>query len=193
MNMKSPERSPTMENPFTVTEALPEDAAGITHVRKETWLATYANPNAEAINERVTPEDILEKNLDSADQIARWRKATESKNGPRKIWVAKEKDGTVVGYSQGFKGETENQIYGLYVLPTHQGKGLGRKLLQCVIDWLGEQKPITLSVGANIPSAIELYKKFGFVEEGIGEGPIFASGATVVSIKMRKPGNTRPA
>jgi len=180
--MKTPDQAKSNEQPILITVASPDDASGIARVRKETWLATY--PNKEF---GVTREDILEKNFDSNDQIERWRKAIENHTGPRKIWVAKTKDGKLVGYSQGKKGEKENEIYGLYVLPTYQGKGLGRELMKRVIDWLGEEKPINLSVATYAKSAIELYKKFGFKEvDEPAEGPKFASGAVAPSIKMVK-------
>lgn len=172
---------PTKEQVFRVESAAPDDAVGIAHVRNRTWLATY--PNKET---GVTKEDILAKNFESEDQVQRWRKAIESTTGNRRLWVAKD-GGLVVGYSQGKKGATENEIMGLYVLPEYQGKGLGGKLLGEALDWLGEEKPVTLSVAAHTP-AVELYKKFGFVEsDGTASEPLFDSGASIPSIKMIKP------
>ncbi|MBP7005658.1 GNAT family N-acetyltransferase [Patescibacteria group bacterium] len=163
--------------------AKPEDAARIAHVRHETWLATY--PNAEA---GVTREDIFAKDFQSEDQIDRWRRGIESTKGTRKIWVARNEAGEVVGYGQGLKRETENEIGGMYVLPAYQGKGLGNKLMGAVIDWLGNDKPIALSVAVYSLQARELYKKFGFIDvDEPGAGPIFASGATATSIKMVRP------
>lgn len=172
-----------MEKMLMVDIAKPEDAAGIAHVRHETWLATY--PNAEA---GVTREDIFAKNFQSEDQVRRWKKGIEDETGTRKIWVAKNSSGEVVGYGQGKKGELENEIWGLYVLPAYQGKGLGSMLMKSVIDWLGDDKLTTLSVAAYSSSAVELYKRFGFMEvDEPGAGPVFASGATATSIKMMKP------
>ncbi len=168
---------------ISVEPATPEDAAGIAHVRKATWLATYPNPTY-----GVTEDDILAKQFDSDDQIQRWRKALEDQEGPRKLWVAKDRNGTVVGYGQGKKGVDQNEIWGLYVLPTHQGQGLGRRLMQCVIDWLGNEKPIHLSVAIYSHSAIALYKKFGFEQGGQDpSSPSFASGATIPSLSMIRP------
>ncbi len=172
-----------MEKVLMVDVAKPEDAAGIVRVRHETWLATY--PNAEA---GVTEEDIFAKNFQSEDQIKRWKRGIEDETGTRKIWVAKNDAGEVVGYGQGKKGDAENEIWGLYVLPTYRGKGLGSKLMKSVVDWLGNEKPITLSVATYSSSAVELYKRFGFIEvDEPGAGPVFASGATATSIKMVRP------
>ena len=165
--------------------AQPEDAAGIAHVGNMTWLATYPNPSAEA---GVTREDILTKEFESEEQINRWRTGIEDKTGMRKIWVARNEHREVVGYSQGKKGETENELWGLFVLPDQQGKGLGRDLMKAALDWLGDKKIVTLSVAEYSVSAINLYKKFGFEEVNeVPSGPSFPSGNVIPSIKMIRP------
>jgi len=176
--MKSFEQPPTLEVPTIVEEAKPEDAAGIAHVRNVTWQATYTS---------VPKEEIVAKDFEREEQVSRWRKAIENTEGPRRLWVAKEQ-GEVVGYSQGRKGEHFNEILGLYVLPDHEGKGLGSELLSRVIEWLGDEKAITLEAAEYADRAIGLYKKFGFVPTGEEvKGPSFASGATIPSIGMIRP------
>lgn len=174
---------PLSDLPFSVTPASPEDAAGIAHVRKETWLATYPHPDS-----GVTVEDILSKQLDSDDQVQRWRKAIEQTDGPRRLWVAKTAAGTIVGYGQGKQREERNEIWGLYVLPAYQGNGLGRQLLAEVIAWLGDEKPIDLSVATYSERAIAVYQSFGFAVIGSDpSSPTFASGAVIPSLSMRRP------
>jgi GNAT superfamily N-acetyltransferase len=171
---------PAKEKAFRVESATPDVAAGIAHVRNMTWLATY--PNKEA---GVTQEDILAKNFENEDQVQRWRKTIESTTGERKLWVAKD-GGIVIGYSQGKKGSAENEILGLYVLPEYQGKGLGGKLLKEALDWLGDEKPVSLTVATYSP-AIQVYKKYGFIEtDDAVSGPTFDSGARIPTIKMIK-------
>ena len=176
------EKPPTQEKVYTVNEAQPEDAAGIARVRKETWLATY--PNVEL---GVNVEDILSKDLESEQEILNWKKAIENPASARKAFVAKD-DETVIGYSQGKKGESHNECWGLYVLPAYHGKGIGRELMQKVIDWLGDEKPLELNVATISTSAIELYKSFGFEEvDEPASSPQFASGAILPSIKIIRP------
>lgn len=176
------EKIPSLENVYPVGEARPEDTVGIAHVRKETWLATY--PNEEA---GVTVEDVLSKDFESEQEISHWKKAIENPASTRKIFVAKDHE-VVIGYSQGKKGESRNECWGLFVLPDYHGKGIGRELMQKVVDWLGDEKPLELSVATYSTSAIELYKKLGFVEvEEPGSSPQFDSGASIPTIKMIKP------
>lgn len=55
------------------------------------------------------------------------------------------------------------------VLKDHRGQGIGRRLLEATIErtWaIGIQK-IELSVYSSNEPAIQLYKKQGFVEEGV--------------------------
>lgn len=171
------------EQNTVIVGAEPADAAGIARVRHETWLATY--PNAEF---GITEEDILAKNFQSEDQVGHWRRVIESTAGTRKIWVAKNEAGEVVAYCQGLKKEEANEIGGMYVLPAYQGKGLGSKLMKEVLNWLGDEKPIVLSVAAYTPGARALYAGFGFVETNeLGESPKFKSGALMPSIKMVRP------
>jgi len=176
------EKIPSPEKPYLICEAQPEDAAGIAHVRKETWLATY--PSEEL---GVTVEDVISKDLESEQEISNWKKAIENPASTRKVFVAKDNE-VVIGYSQGKKGESHNECWGLYVLPTYHGKGIGRELMQKVVDWLGDEKPLELNVATISTSAIELYKSFGFVEvDEPASSPQFASGAALPSIKMIKP------
>lgn len=178
--MPTTELPPQNEQAPVIEPARPEDASAIAHVRHETWLATYPH---EATG--ITRADILAQELESPDQVARWRKGILDQTGTRKIWVARNTHGEVVGYGQGKKGEHEHAIWGLYILPSEQGKGLGRELLRTVLDWLGNDLPVSLSVAEYATSAIALYERFGFVAASEpGFGPSFASGNTIPSLKM---------
>lgn len=57
----------------------------------------------------------------------------------------------------------------IVVYPTHQGQGLGKRLLQHAIHWAQQDQrfdKIELNVRATNQRAIRLYKSLGFVEEG---------------------------
>ena len=63
---------------------------------------------------------------------------------------------------------TKGHLYSLYVSPESAGKGVGSKLLAEVITALEQidKAEITLWVFKENPTAIGLYRKFGFVESG---------------------------
>jgi ribosomal protein S18 acetylase RimI-like enzyme len=64
--------------------------------------------------------------------------------------------------------ESRGHLFSLYVTPESAGKGVGSKLLAEVISALAQiDKPeITLWVFKENPTAIGLYRKFGFSETG---------------------------
>jgi ribosomal protein S18 acetylase RimI-like enzyme len=85
------------------------------------------------------------------------------------ILVATKEDGQVVGYIS-----STNSLYGVAYIPTvavdpsRQREGLGKKLLECKLDFLKEQgirKVWLLVTSTNIP-AIAFYLKNGFIIEG---------------------------
>jgi ribosomal protein S18 acetylase RimI-like enzyme len=167
-----------------IFEAAPEDVAGIVAVQKETWLATY--PNEEY---GITEEDILSKDWDSPDRIARWQKTIIEGSDANRLWIAKERE-KVVGVCSVSKGDNQNQVRAIYVLPEYQGKGVGKKLLEKAFDWLGDEKNTVLGVVKYNTNAIEFYKKFGF--EGEREVPSspagqLPSGKLLPEIEMIKP------
>ncbi|MDR1981314.1 MAG: GNAT family N-acetyltransferase [Tannerellaceae bacterium] len=65
-----------------------------------------------------------------------------------------------------FKVSPMINIHDLIVLPEYRGKGIGRRLLQAVVD-IGEQKNcnrITLEVRKDNLTAQQLYKNMGFAD-----------------------------
>lgn len=50
----------------------------------------------------------------------------------------------------------------MYVAPEAQGKGVGSKLMNQVLDWYGRDQDIYLEVVSYNQNAINFYKRFGF-------------------------------
>ncbi|MCO7126893.1 GNAT family N-acetyltransferase [Sporolactobacillus shoreicorticis] len=83
-------------------------------------------------------------------------------------------DGKIIGnlkFSGGTKTRTAHTgEFGITVLKDYGGKGIGTRLLSKFIEWSRDSKlirKINLRVRTDNEKAIHLYKKFGFVEEGI--------------------------
>ena len=68
--------------------------------------------------------------------------------------------GRVIGY-----GGTAYQIVDIAVLPEHQGRGLGKRIMAALTAWLRREAPATayVSLIADGP-ARHLYAQFGFAE-----------------------------
>lgn len=62
------------------------------------------------------------------------------------IYIAEDEDGRIVGFASGGKERTGKydgyvgELYAIYLLEGQQGKGVGRKLVQTVVDDLKEKK-----------------------------------------------------
>jgi len=172
-----------MNDFITIHTATPDDAQAIVEVRRSTWLCTYTNEKA-----GITRKDIEDKiNLQTLEEESERARKTIVENPSIKTFVAKDND-KVVGILVVIKGEEINRIGQLYVLSEYQGKGIGTQLMEKGLEWLGNDKDIEFEVATYNTNAINFYKKFGFVENGIGDNPVgqLPSGKKIPEIKMIK-------
>lgn len=167
-----------------VTEAQPSDAEEIRAVQKITWLDTYPNDKF-----GITREDIQQQiETFSVDTL---KNRLSNPNPSEQVWVAKV-EGKIIGICCAEKGEKENILRWIYVLPKFQGKGVGTRLFFKVLEWLGEEKDIVLGVVSYNTKTIEFYKKFGFIEGGtrVDEVAKLPSGKIMPEIEMRRQAKT---
>ena len=119
-----------------IRAATPSDAKGIARIHVDTWRAAYPG---------MVPEDYL-ANLSYAESEEMWRRVT-SEYGERAgcVFVAGEA-GTLVGFSSGRPrtqfsrrlAEYRGTLQTLYVLPSRQGAGIGKRLVGAVAGCLVE-------------------------------------------------------
>lgn len=108
----------------------------------------------------LTPEDF--EKLISEDSIAE-----------KSIFLVAEVEGKIIGFSRcvgsklsRFRHKAE---FGICILKEYWGYGIGKALLENILFWADNQeiKKITLTVVDTNAKAIQLYKRFGFAEEGL--------------------------
>ena len=147
---------------INIVHALPQNSQAISQIKKAVWLDSYVN------NELGITREVIDKKLrTSEDEKTRAKRAEKIKEDTStKYWVAKAGN-KVIGYCTAHKGDEVNKLIALNILPKYHGQGIGTKLLQEALTWLGNNKPITLRVISFNPKAITFYKKFGFVESGV--------------------------
>jgi GNAT superfamily N-acetyltransferase len=141
-----------------VRPAQPEDAAAVARIRVVTWRSAYRG---------LMPDHVLDS-LDVDEQAAAWGRyiAERAANG-QELWVAEDTDGQVVGYAavgperEGSSGRGE--IYAIYVDPTRQGQGVGRRLMATGSAWLAARGllPIILWVLTANEPARRFYERLG--------------------------------
>ena len=85
-------------------------------------------------------------------------------------WVCEEQD-TVLGYSILAMAVGEAHVLNICVAPAEQGQGIGRKMLENLIEYArGRAETMFLEVRPTNTTAIALYQDMGFNEIGVRKG-----------------------
>ncbi|MFO1443737.1 GNAT family N-acetyltransferase [Bacillus sp. Bva_UNVM-123] len=146
-------------NHFTIRTALPNDADRIISFTRNIMAEAPFLLTTEA-EFKVTSEQqkqFLQDVFDSRGKLA----------------LAAEMEDEIIGFldfHNGHKQRIQHQgSFGMSVNQHYRNKGVGKALLTVLLDWAKENpliEKVCLEVFADNQHAIELYKKFGFVEEG---------------------------
>ncbi|QRG69135.1 GNAT family N-acetyltransferase [Brevibacillus choshinensis] len=93
---------------------------------------------------------------------------------PNQLFLVAEVEGTLVGnltFRGGARARTQHAgEFGVSVLKDFWGYGIGRALIESLLGWAKDSavvRKINLRVRSDNASAIHLYKKLGFKEEGV--------------------------
>ncbi|AEJ44187.1 GCN5-related N-acetyltransferase [Alicyclobacillus acidocaldarius subsp. acidocaldarius Tc-4-1] len=116
---------------ITFRAARPADLEGVGRVHVETWRQAYRG---------VVPSSFLAR-MDPAMSAERFRKRLSDPK--QAFWVALAGE-DVVGFASGGPNrladfEADAEIYTLYVCPSWQGRGIGRRLVGQLADWFKQQ------------------------------------------------------
>jgi RimJ/RimL family protein N-acetyltransferase len=107
------------------------------------------------------------------------------------LFIIAEVDGKIVG-NLNFSGGVRQRIahvgeFGVSVLKEYWGNGIGEELIKYLINWsntVGIIRKINLRVRTDNTRAISLYKKLGFLEEGILKRDFLINGEFYDSLLM---------
>ncbi|PFA70489.1 GNAT family N-acetyltransferase [Bacillus sp. AFS015802] len=95
-----------------------QDAEGLAHVHVHSWRTTYSG---------IVSGEYLQS-LSIAERKNKWIGIL---SGPHHTYVCEREDGKIVGFVSFGKertGDYEGELYALYLLKEHQGKGIGEEL-----------------------------------------------------------------
>jgi ribosomal protein S18 acetylase RimI-like enzyme len=172
-----------------IREAHPNDVDAIRDVQYRTWIATY--PNDVYGITRADIEARFREDPAADPKVAQERRARSRRllfNPPFHSWVALVAT-SLVGICTVQQDDHKSYLQMLYVLPDFQGKGIGKRLLQTALAWLGTEKDVTLDVASYNEKAIAFYHAFGFVARGpVPEAVRLPSGVRIPTIKMERKG-----
>src|SRR5262245_16822492 len=121
-----------MDNAIVIREATAADSHGIARVLVDGWQATYV---------RILPADFL-ASFTYEQHEAGTRVLLDTLPSSSAVFVAVE-DGTVAGVavirevSEGH--EFSSELDAIYVSPRMQRRGIGRRLVQRVVQWLDDR------------------------------------------------------
>lgn len=154
---------------FVIAPPTLEDAAPIGPMHLQSWIETYQNPEL-GIDEVWIKENVGYV-ADASGTEFRTDLFEKVIAGDDNVFyrVVKDKDGEVVGFAHAVKyddAEKLSRLEALYTLERVQGQGLGSKLMQEMLDWLGDEKPVCLQAISYNQHAIEFYERYGFALTG---------------------------
>jgi len=146
----------------------------IKQVLSETWIDTYGP---------FLPLEVIRKVTSlwhSPDTLF-----AEIKNERVFFNVAKNEQGEIIGLlTAGRPSEEVIYIARLYVLPGHQRKGIGAKLLDACVRYFSGFQTLRLEVEAQNEKGMAFYRKQGFTETSRKEDEI--EGISLVVVEMEK-------
>jgi GNAT superfamily N-acetyltransferase len=117
------------------------------------------------------PEQYFDFSWTPQVSAANWRESFNENPGPGELFYVAEQDGQVVGFIRAEAGADcpglEWSVRALYVLPSHQGQGVGRALLSHIVRELAAAGVGSLEIGCvkENPSC-GFYRHLGGVEMG---------------------------
>ncbi|WP_315788156.1 GNAT family N-acetyltransferase [Fischerella sp. JS2] len=119
-----------------VREATHSDVAAIARVHVDTWRTTYQG---------IVPHEFL-TNLSYEKRENGWHQVLN--NAPKDgnfTYVAEDESGQIVGFANGGVERAGDPVYqgelrAIYILKSHQKKGIGRELVWTVTQRLGQMK-----------------------------------------------------
>ncbi|MEN1935859.1 GNAT family N-acetyltransferase [Paenibacillus sp. 102] len=135
---------------YVVREVNVQDIAAVQEVAKEAWHDTYKG---------IIPQEVQKNFLEQAYSNEMMERRLEHSH----LFVA-EVDDRVVGFANlsPVKHQNEAELGAIYLLPEHQGKGVGTALLQRGITILDGVKKIYICVEAANEKGKRFYKAKGF-------------------------------
>lgn len=155
-----------------------EDAKGIAEVHVASWQTTYKG----------LIDDSFLESLSVESKKRSWEWMFQNPNLGEVLFVAVTETGEIIGFSNGGKCRDDEsgfsgELYAIYLLQEYQRRGIGRELIQAIVNSLQDQgyRSLMLWVLESNP-AINFYKKLGGME--VDRRPIMINEQKLVEVAL---------
>jgi ribosomal protein S18 acetylase RimI-like enzyme len=121
-----------------IRKANSTDAKGVAKVQVNSWKTTYKN---------IVPDEYL-KQMTYESRGQKWKDIISN----QAVFVAETNEGEIVGFSNGGKERTgkypnyKGELYAIYILEEYQRNGLGKLLLEPIIEDLKQKEIFSMTV-----------------------------------------------
>ncbi|MCM2533261.1 GNAT family N-acetyltransferase [Neobacillus pocheonensis] len=116
---------------MNIRKAVLLDVDSIAKVHVDCWKTTYAN---------IIP-DVYIRNLTYEKRAKLWERIIPNGN----VFVAEDDNSQIIGFADGGRERTgdykeyRGEMYSIYILKSYQGLGIGKRLIQAVVNELLKQ------------------------------------------------------
>ena len=154
-----------------------EDIPAIARVHVDTWRTAYRG---------IVPDAHLAK-LSYEDRENRWHQIlNQDPESGNFTYVAEHASEKIVGFASGGPERERHPVYkgeltAIYILQSHQGKGIGRRLMQVVAERLGRSQMHSMLAWVLVDNpACQFYTRLGGVP--VREKAIVIGGKSLIEV-----------
>lgn len=163
-----------------ISDMASEEVDTVLTIKNQVWLDTYVSEQY-----GITEADLKSRKALNSERLERMRNIVSGSIINEHVWTAK-CGGEIIGMCSAERGGDKNKLGSLYVLSQYQGLGIGTRLFEKALDWLGCDKPIEFGVAEYNWGSIESYKKFGFKVDGRMEDFVLPNKKHIPLVRMVK-------
>lgn len=146
-----------------IRDATETDIPAILKMHAKSWLDTYPNKAAgisrEWVQGKVEPWLTNEK-IEKRRKIIR-----ESASNPNYMYrIAENEEKEVIALIAPFRDDKTQRVGAIYVDRAYHGTGLAQQLMDQIIEWADQTRPLELEVATYNERAKNFYRQYNFQE-----------------------------
>ena len=156
-----------------IRTATVQDAAAIAQVHVESWRTTYTG---------IVPDEFLAQ-LSAEQREQFWRQVLQDPGSQTVVYVAEMASRGVIGFASGGPERSGDpvypgELYAIYLLAQHQGRGIGRQLAMALVNRLTQNGITALLLWALADNPA---RKF---YERLGGQPVYEKAVTIGGVPL---------